>query len=155
MRTRIYIAGPISSGDLLENIANAELVFDVLVDLGYAPIIPHMSCFMGQVLRGHKSVEPQANAMAISHEIWLEIDYSLLSTCSAVIRISGKSPGADKEELVAEFLNIPVFRISYHHKTEIMEESSKKAVYRQLSQMIKSLLEDSNICPTYEKEGKM
>lgn len=49
MSKRVYICGPISRGDLLHNIRQADEAFLALAKLGFAPFNPMLSCFAGSV----------------------------------------------------------------------------------------------------------
>ena len=101
MRKRVYIAGPISKGQVDKNIARGIRVGVSLLKAGYAPIIPHLSHF----------ATPANSTIGIKlYEQWLEADFSFISTCSAVLRLPGKSVGADREVAFALDCGIPVFR---------------------------------------------
>lgn len=44
---RVYIAGPYSKGDVLENVRKAVLMGTELFKMGYAPYVPHLTHFWG------------------------------------------------------------------------------------------------------------
>ena len=90
MKTKVYIAGPITgSGDRLVNIREALQVGSKLIDLGYAPYIPHRDA-LDQLVTGRSSWTD-----------WMEQDHEWLSVCHVVLRLPGESPGADKEVMWA------------------------------------------------------
>lgn len=96
-RTKVYVAGPITgSGNLLSNVREALHVGSDLLLCGYAPYIPHLSCYWETVC-------------AHSYEEWLGLDMEYLRVCDAVLRLPGKSKGADREVRYAKQLQIPVY----------------------------------------------
>jgi hypothetical protein len=44
-RTRIYVAGPISKGDVLVNVKRGIDAGTTLLAAGFAPMIPHLSYY--------------------------------------------------------------------------------------------------------------
>lgn len=101
LRTRIYIAGPITLGDVDQNVRNAVAVGLDLHHRGYAPFIPHLSHY----------AEPLATwtTNPARYEAWLEVDQSFIAVCDALLRLPGPSRGADREVTWAYRLGIPVF----------------------------------------------
>ncbi len=93
---RVYVAGPISKGNVQHNIYNAIKVGDNLLELGFCPFIPHVTCLWDIV-----SPHP--------YEEWTKWDDEWLKLCHAVLRIPGESKGADAECEMAKANNIPVF----------------------------------------------
>jgi len=102
MRKRIYVSGPLSKGGLYENIRRACLVGEHLIREGYAPLVPHLTCYMG-------GQNPSVSACDISHRNWLATDLPWVAAADAVIRLSGESVGAGMEVQLAHQLGIPVF----------------------------------------------
>ena len=96
MRRRVYLAGPYSTGDVAVNVRNAMAAWHLLWDLGFDPYCPHLTHF----LHLHRPLR---------YESWLEYDSGWLEVCEAVLRLPGKSNGADRECGKATDLNIPVF----------------------------------------------
>jgi len=96
MRTRVFISGPLTRGDVATNVRRALRVFHGLLDHGYAPFCPHLFVHAEE----HRK-RPR--------EAWLQLDNEWLATCHAVLRLPGKSPGADAEVALANQLGIPVF----------------------------------------------
>lgn len=95
-RTRVYVAGPYTKGDVALNVREAVRVSDELLKLGYAPYCPHLTHFW-HMLFPHK------------YQVWLDLDNEWVACCDVLLRIPGESSGADKEVALAESLDIPVF----------------------------------------------
>lgn len=93
--TFVYVAGPYSHPDPVENTNTAVLVGNQLVDLGFVPYIPHLSLFW-------HAITPKP------YQFWLDYDIEWLKKCDIVLRIPGESSGADKETELAKKLSIPV-----------------------------------------------
>ena len=97
LKKRIYVAGPYTKPDPCINTFNAIQAANELMDLGFAPFIPHLSHFW-------HTVTPKP------YEEWMEYDAQFLGCCDAVLRLPGESSGADREIGQAMQLGIPVFR---------------------------------------------
>lgn len=93
---RIYVAGPYTKGDVVLNVRHAIVTADALLNLGFAPYVPHLSHFWHLVC-------PH------DYEAWMTLDFEWVKACDAVLRLSGESSGADREEALAGELGIPVF----------------------------------------------
>lgn len=93
---RVYIAGPYTLGDVAVNVREMMIVADKLIDLGYAPFVPLYSHF--QHLHNPKP-----------YQVWTKLDNEWVLMCHCVLRIPGKSSGADEEVSLAERSSIPVF----------------------------------------------
>jgi hypothetical protein len=128
-RKVVYIAGPISRGDLCSNINLAGRAFRELASLGFAPVCPHWSCFSGVAMvcptSGQVFAFGTADGNGMSHADWLAVDLEIVSRCDAVYRLRGESPGADKEVAHAESLGIPVFRLIDRLLAWSLKESSR------------------------------
>lgn len=115
MRPVIYLAGPISKGDLKTNIVQADRAFLDLVKAGFAPINPMLSVYAGAALDGTRwanriRVEGSASSvLPITHEEWMEIDLPVVARCDAVLRLPGESVGADREVAHARKCDVPVY----------------------------------------------
>lgn len=101
LRSRIYIAGPITLGDTTENVKRAVAVGLDLLSRGYAPFIPHLSHY----------AEPLSTwtQHPTRYEEWLDLDRSYIAVCDALLRLTGKSRGADREVAWAYHISKPVF----------------------------------------------
>ena len=113
MRPRIFIAAPISKGDLLGNIQQADAAFFKLVEAGFAPFNPVLSVFAGT---GNSVMRPDGTIWVIARTIhtipweqWLAISCEWVAVCDAVLRLPGESKGADLETEIASTKGIPVF----------------------------------------------
>lgn len=109
MRTRVYIAGPISKGVLQDNIDRARDAAMALLRAGYSPMCPHLTCFMG-------GNTPEVLPAGTKHEDWYATDLPWVAVSQAVLRLPGESVGADLETKLADELRIPV----YHDIEELM-----------------------------------
>lgn len=114
---RVYISGAIRKGNLADNIKRACDVGRAFAKLGYAIMVPHLSCYFD----GPEEIEqensnftiaavPQAENSLNATE-WLAIDLAWVEVSDIVIRINGESEGADAEVKHAEMLGIPVFYV--------------------------------------------
>lgn len=112
-RVRVYIAGPISRGDLAHNLQRASDAFERLAIAGLSPFCPHWSAFSGRVRvtpggSVYALAQPQPNTL--THADWLAVDLVWLQAADAVLRLPGESVGGDMETTEAERIGIPVFR---------------------------------------------
>jgi hypothetical protein len=112
-RRMVYIAGPISKGDLAGNINRANEAFRTLAKAGFAPLCPQWSCFSGGAQQtatgGSVFAFATATGNGMSHAEWLAVDLEFVRRADAVLRIPGESTGADMETAEAQRLGIPVF----------------------------------------------
>ncbi|HEY1188318.1 MAG TPA: hypothetical protein VGE74_11710, partial [Gemmata sp.] len=96
---RVYIAGPITKGDLQHNINQASEAFERLALAGLAPFCPQWSAFAGPCSRPYHIsqvvgfAKPQPNKL--THADWLRVDLAWVRCASAVLRLPGESVGAD------------------------------------------------------------
>jgi len=101
---RIYIAGPYTEGDVARNVKAAIDAANELIELGFAPYVPHLSHFLHMA-------HPQP------YGIWMGLDMVWQSQCHAVLRLPGPSSGADTETRTAKIVGMPVF----HSISELVE----------------------------------
>lgn len=106
---RVYVAGPITKGNVMHNIHAAIKAGDQLMRLGFCPFVPHATCFW-DIISPH------------TYEEWMAYDEEWLKVCDALLRIPGESTGAEKEILVALDLDIPVF----HNVADLVEWAAKQ-----------------------------
>ncbi len=112
---RVYLAGPISKGDLAHNINQASEAFARLALAGLSPLCPQWSAFSGGAHWSHFGdvvrVEGVATATGcgLSHADWLRVDLLWVAVCDAVLRLPGESVGAEQETAFAKMNGIPVF----------------------------------------------
>ena len=93
---RIFISAPYTIGDQAVNINRAIKVADELLALGFAVYVPHLTHLWHLI-----SPKP--------YDVWLKLDLEFLDCCDYVLRLDGKSDGADREVEEAKRLCIPVF----------------------------------------------
>jgi len=109
MNNLIYIAGPITNGgtagpkETFDNIRRAMLIYGVLIDKGYAPILPHFSYFYWL-----HSDEPR-----MSHSDWLKLDFNYVRECDYFYYMEpayyGQAKGARAELKLAEKIHKVIF----------------------------------------------
>lgn len=104
----VYIAGPISKGDLAENIRQACEAGARLFLSGIPSIIPHLTCYLGQRRDGDGCI-PETLPCETKVADWYEASLVVLGRCDAVLWLPGESKGADMEVEEAYRLGKPVF----------------------------------------------
>lgn len=92
----IYVSSPFSEGNQVHNIYVACKAGDEILKRGHIPFIPHL-------LYGWHVISPKEWGE------WIRIDMAYLSMCDALLRLPGKSKGADIEVAEADNIGIPVF----------------------------------------------
>lgn len=120
MRKRVYIAGPISKGDMLHNVQQADDAFFDLLRGGFAPFNPMLSVFSGSAWRDpFDDVLATAGSLprGTTHADWLDADLPWVAVADAVLRLPGESVGADRETDMAHIHGVPVF-----HSVEEVKE---------------------------------
>lgn len=93
---KIFISSPYTLGDQLENVKVQMKCANTLIDLGFCPFVPLLFHF-------------QDSEYPRPYEDWLKICFKWLEKCNGIIRLPGKSSGADREVAHANLLKIPVF----------------------------------------------
>ena len=91
----VYIAGPYTHPDSVVNTRRMIKIADSLFRLNVTPLVPHLS-LLWQLIRPRP------------YQFWLEYDLQLLSRADVVLRVPGRSEGADAEVTHARQLHIPV-----------------------------------------------
>lgn len=109
-RLRVYIAGPISKGDVFENVMSGLRWGRRALEDGLAPYIPHLDAYLTLAPGQPPDGKSKWNSL-------LEWDLEWVSVSDAIFRIEGESKGADLECEVALGLGIPVWR---EHEYEAM-----------------------------------
>jgi hypothetical protein len=108
----VYVAGPISKGDIVDNCRRAHDAGMALVRAGLSVIVPHGNCFWGNAVigpMGNHAFIPEAQPGGLGHAAWVGMDLEIVRRCDAVLRLSGDSVGADLEVAEAAARLIPVF----------------------------------------------
>ena len=91
----VYVAGPYTKPDPVENTHRMIKIADALLNLGVVPVVPHLTLFWHFLC-------PR------SYEEWLSYDLHLMARCDAVLRVPGASNGADGEVSYALAHDLPV-----------------------------------------------
>lgn len=109
MRSLVYVSGPITQHPNGPYMAMRDGITagNELFDLGYAPVIPHLTVIWEQEYQP----DPPRD-----YEDWMDLDFSLIARCDAVLRLTGHSPGGDREVAFAEKNGVPV----YHDVRELV-----------------------------------
>ncbi|HEX9117581.1 MAG TPA: DUF4406 domain-containing protein [Anaerolineae bacterium] len=102
----IYIAGPMSQGDYIQNLRRGMDAWRELLAAGCTPFCPHLSAFLYLVYQEEHT-----------YAQWLSYDFQWLSKCDALLRLPGPSYGADQEVAFAQAHAIPV----YHSIPELLQ----------------------------------
>jgi hypothetical protein len=129
-KLRVYIAGPISKGDFLHNIQQADKAFFTLLKLGYAPFCPHWSVYAGASGRLGDGIGSFVYAKAetlpngTTHNDWISVDLMWVEVADAVLRLPGYSLGADQEVDLALANDIPV----YYSVEELVLDCHKRKI---------------------------
>ena len=91
----VYVAGPYTNGDVAENVKKAIDIGMKINDRGHYAMIPHLTHFLHMM-------HPRP------YDYWLKLDNIILPKCDRLLRLPGKSSGADFEVALAKSLKIPV-----------------------------------------------
>lgn len=97
MRHKVYIAGPITIGDRNTNVEIAVSIYRWLIEAGYTPFCPHLSCYAEDKHGCH-----------FAHGTWIAVCLPWVASSDLLLRIPGASYGADQEVEHANELGIPV-----------------------------------------------
>lgn len=117
MKTLIYIAGPLnSSGDVANNIFQACDLAHSLIRDGFTPFVPHLNFFWNMQ-------DPYDT------QYWLDYDVSVLDHCQAIVRLPGRSKGADIEEKYALDHGITVFKLASRSRYDDLVKLLRKWEY--------------------------
>lgn len=95
--TLVYVSGPLTTGNTIDNIRRALEVGDTLIRRGYGVIIPHEKAL------GSEMLFPR------SYHEWLSYDFRTILACDALLRMPGESKGGDEEVAFAVRRGIRVY----------------------------------------------
>lgn len=113
----VYVAGPISKGNLADNIRLACRAGLVLVREGIPCIVPHLTCYLGQMCNhAGAAVIPESLPYGTTIQHWYLEGVAMVRRCDAVLRLPGESTGSDLEVKEARALHLPVF----HSTAEVL-----------------------------------
>lgn len=95
----VFISGPLTGKDssVDQNVRTAMAVADVLMELGYPVILPHICQFWAM---------STDTAAARKYEAWMELCLTWVARSDIILRLSGRSEGADMEELFGAKIGI-------------------------------------------------
>jgi len=96
MSKLIYVAGPLTTGNTIENVRKAIHAGSAILDAGHAAYVPHLSVVWDWV-------DPRP------YEDWMRLDFDIIERCDAVLRLPGECPGCMREAELADRLELPVF----------------------------------------------
>lgn len=91
----IYIASPYTIGDVAENVSRQIAAAHHILDMDHCPIAPLLSHYL--------HIYKQR-----PYKDWMDMDMALIKRCDILLRLPGKSSGADEEVEFANSLKIPV-----------------------------------------------
>lgn len=97
-RLKVYISGPITSGNRNHNFAQAADAHKALMLCGFAPLNPMSTMTL-----------PFAWDADVPHSLWLDCDFPWVAVADAVLRLPGFSVGADAELAYAQKYGVPIF----------------------------------------------
>lgn len=94
----VYVAGPVSLGNWMENLRFALNAAEEIAQAGYLPFCPHTSMMWEFAHPGHP------------YQFWLyRVTLPWITKCDYLVRIPGESNGADREAEFAKQHDIPVY----------------------------------------------
>jgi nucleoside 2-deoxyribosyltransferase len=96
LNQRVYLAGPYARPDPAANVNQTIIVARQVLEAGFIPFVPHLYHLW-------HLIEPRPE------NDWLKLDIEWLLACDLLLRLPGKSTGADHEVKVALTHQIPVF----------------------------------------------
>jgi hypothetical protein len=93
---QVYIASPYTTGDVMYNVRFQIDAYNELLKLGFFPISP---------LHPHL----QQIVHPLTYETWMQIDKTHVFKSDCLLRLGGKSDGADREVIWATEWKKPIF----------------------------------------------
>lgn len=98
MSKHIYVACPITVGDQMLNIKRGLDAATRLLESGYVPFVPVLTCFW------HLN-NPQ------HYETWMSYDFKWIAKCDGILALAMEceSKGRDREIAYAKEIGLPVF----------------------------------------------
>lgn len=84
--TRVFVSGPYTQGNTQLNVHNACVKAAELLGAGYHPYVPHLWHYVDIRFPGQ-----------FDYEFWINHCLRELRTQDVILRLPGKSPGADEE----------------------------------------------------------
>lgn len=116
-RPVVYISSPYTLGDVAVNVKRQLDVANELLMSGFAPLAPLYSHFQHMAHPQHYSV-------------WLDLDKTWVAISDCVLRLPGKSSGANMEVAIAEARGIPVY-----YSVEDLQKAYANAITIELTEV--------------------
>ncbi len=91
-RPRVYVSGPITRGDVQDNLRLGIVFGLTLLHMGYAVFSPH--ALAAHAIQDNGSPPPVGSD---EYEAWLAHDLAFVECCDALLRLPGESVGAERE----------------------------------------------------------
>jgi hypothetical protein len=94
----VYIASPYSAPTpegIEANVRRQMEVAHEVMDLGHVPFVPNLNHYLDKVRKR-------------TYDEWINADFEVIKRCDILLRLDGRSPGADREVKLAEGLGLPV-----------------------------------------------
>jgi hypothetical protein len=94
----VYIASPYSAPTpegIEANVRRQMEVAHEVMDLGQVPFVPNLNHYLDQVRKR-------------TYDEWINADFEIIKRCDILLRLEGRSPGADREVALAKGLGLPV-----------------------------------------------
>lgn len=112
----IYIACPITKGDIFHNCTQADDAMLRLMKAGFGVVNPALTCWAGAAKKqgsGDTFIQPSASAhgdfKSLTHTEWVNNCLPIVARVDGVVRLPGESVGADREVAHAKASGVPVF----------------------------------------------
>lgn len=114
MMLKVFVSGPITKGNLGDNVNQAAAASMVLLKAGLSPFCPHLSVFFdGITSRDEMRLRYWGQAHHLPGgtkvEDWYSMDEPWVRASDVLLRLPGESVGADLEVGWAREEGIPVF----------------------------------------------
>jgi len=94
---KVYVASPFTKGDQGANVRRQLVAAEQLYNKGYNVYAPLVFSYL------------QHLHFPRPYEGWMQVDFDWILSCDGLLRLSGASPGADREVDLAKKNDIPVF----------------------------------------------
>jgi hypothetical protein len=88
-----YVAGPISKGPIMQNLAQAFTAANQLLLAGVVPVVPHLTVYWNWMFPPRLQKNPYLG----DHDLWLPYDEAFLDWADCILRLPGLSVGSDHE----------------------------------------------------------
>lgn len=116
-KLHVYVAGPLTEGETVDNVAKAIDMGRAILEAGHISFVPHFFYFADK-------------RRSAPYEFWMNVDlYYVAHWADVVVRLPGKSGGADREVALAESLGKYVIPMTvYDTEGSVIEELNSLSV---------------------------